>query len=311
MTKILRDVPQHEGMTVADRLKKARQDADKTRKAVFDGTGIPVSTLEKYESGNMDPNTTRLQAICDFLGVSVNSILTGDDTPHVTATEETAQTKVSAIISETSTKAIAEDVPGHSENGSQAMDSNHMELVRGMLAVMEGFRTRGFGGFQRQVMALENEIRGALKFFDPNDLTMLAFEQGLYEDENYLDASIIQSLFTEDLDKGQSYCGNIEERIIDTVIFGIDFFSLEIAPLHAVANDVPDNIDLEKPDEWTWGWSDEHDVFIPYVRTAFRVMAFSGNAIDFRDEETFPKREVMVEQDEDIKNEVDAGVGFL
>ncbi|NQV83210.1 MAG: helix-turn-helix transcriptional regulator [Rhodospirillales bacterium] len=259
MTKISRDVPAHEGMTVADRLKMARIEASMTRKAVFEGTGISTSTLEKYESGHMDPNTTRLQAICDYLGVSVDWVLNGGDTPLAAATEKTAEMQATANVAETFSETFAAGPPRHAATAFQANDNAPVDRVDRMLGEMDDMRADVFFGFQRQAMATAEDIRAALKYFEPSELLVLADERGLHQDESCLDEFGIQDLFTEDLNEGQMYCGNIEERILDTAILGSDLFGIEREPLVALAEELRDDHDLEPP---AWGglsWGDHKD----------------------------------------------------
>ncbi len=290
MTKILRDVPIHEGMTVADRLKAARKDANKTRKAVFESTGIPASTLEKYETGNMDPNTTRLQAICDFLGVSVGWVLNGHDTLSVAATEKPAETQVSANVAETSTETFTESTPEHSKIGPPTNENDPMGHIQEVLSSLDTMRAYGFVGYQRQAIALEEYIRTALKSIEPKELTTLALEQGLFQDESFPKASDIHDLFAEGLDEGQASCGCIEERILDTVILGVDLFKIDRGPLVELADKLQEVHDIAAPAWGGFSWGDHKD-FVPLIRPYLRALAYRGNFVDFSNEDLYKKRE--------------------
>lgn len=290
MTKVTRDVPVHEGMTVADRLKAARTEAGFTRKALAEGTGIPASTLEKYERGDMDPNTTRLQTICDYLGVSVNRVLNGDDAPQVAATKETVETRASANVAESFAESDPEATAVHAETHSTGSDHDPIERVRVMLSEMDIMRAQIFHGSQRKAMALENEIRAALKYFDPDDLMILAVEQGLYQDQQCLDASGIHDLFADDLEKGQSFCANIEERVLDTAILGVDLYNIEREPLVKLADELQEEHDIEEPAWGGFSWG-EHNDFVPLIRPYMRAASYRGHPVDFTNHNEFLRRE--------------------
>jgi len=291
MTKMTRDIPNHEGMTVADRLKVARQDANVTRKAVADGTGIPSSTVEKYERGDMDPNTARLKTLCDFYGVSFDWVLNGDGAPSIATTPKPSETMASACISETFAKTFAESAPQQSETVSSANENDPMEHVRGLLDDMDDMRAHGFDGMQRQAIALADEVRVALKYLEPGELLAMAYERGLYKGESCLDVSGILNLFAEDLDEGQAYCGIIEERILDTVILGVDLYGIEREPLVELADELKEDHDIEEPAWAGFSWG-QHKDFVPLIRPIVRAMANRGDRVDFTDQDKYPKRKV-------------------
>jgi transcriptional regulator with XRE-family HTH domain len=295
MTKTSRDIPKHEGMSVADRLKAARQDANLTRRALSEVTGIPSSTVEKYERGDMDPNTTRLKTICNQLGVSVDWVLNGDEAPHIAATPEPAETQASANVAEPFAETFVEAPPQHEKMAAPVNENdkiNPMKHVRVLLDLLDDMRGHRFDGLQRQAMALENDIRVALKYLEPDELLALADERGLHQDESCLDTSGILDLFTESLDKGQIYCGNIEERILDTAILGVDLFSIEREPLVKLADKLREDHDIEAPVQVivfsSWG---DHKDFVPLIRPYVRAMSYGVNFIDFAAQDEYSRRE--------------------
>jgi len=306
MTKSTRDIPNHEGMTVADRIKAARQDAEFTRKALADTTGIPASTLEKYERGDMDPNTTRLQTMCDHLGVSVNWVLNGDDayevsesvkpvreiqsSTKVAETTKTAETQSSANVAVTST-----EVP---QIASQANENDPLEHARWMLSDLDDMGGDDFNGTQRGAMALVNEIQVTLKHLEPDDLLFLTKEHDLHQDEENLDTSGILELFANDHDEGEAYCESITDRILDTCILGIDLFRIERGPLVDIANAMEEEHGIESTKFFGWG---KHSDFVPLIRPHLWAMAIYSDGYDFEDEEKFPKRDSPTNQKEKTK----------
>ena len=48
------------------RIKKARQDTGLTQREVAEETGIPMSTIAKYETGRLEPDLEKLGILADF-----------------------------------------------------------------------------------------------------------------------------------------------------------------------------------------------------------------------------------------------------
>jgi len=286
MTKPTRDIPTHEGMTVADRLKVIRDAAEMTRKEVAEATGIPYSSLEKYERGDMDPNTTRLKVLCEFFDVSYYWMLNGDDTPNVTATEETAETQPSAKVAETSSKASTVDTSEGAEIAFLTEETDPAEHIQGMLTDLDDMRADGFENIQRGATALVEDILTALKRFEPEELLIIANERDLYQCENDTVEGILD-MFRENADKAQSYCGNIGERIIDTAIFGVDLYTLDLKPLVDIARELSEEHDFSSPKFFGWG---KHSDFMPLIRSHLWALSIYSEGYDFEDVEVFPKR---------------------
>lgn len=287
MTKTIRDIRTHEGMTIADRLKVARQDASLTRKALADATGIPPSSIEKYESGNMDPNTQRLQVLCDFFDVSVYWMLKGDDAPNVSETGKTAETQTSANVSETSTETSSVDAPEGADTASTANENDPAEHIQGMLAELDDMRADGFENIQRGASALIEDILAALKRIEPEELLFIANERELHRCESDTVENILD-MFRESAIAAQSYCGNIGERIIDTAIFGVDLYTLNSKPLADIAQELSEEHNFKSPKLFGWG---EHSDFIHLIRSHLWALAIYSEGYDFEDLEAFPKRE--------------------
>ena len=57
------------------RIKKARCDTGFTQRNVAIETGIPPSTIAKYETGKLEPDLEKLGILADFYGVSVDWLL--------------------------------------------------------------------------------------------------------------------------------------------------------------------------------------------------------------------------------------------
>lgn len=62
-------------VTVASRLRHARESAGLSRREVAEATGIPMRSYEKIEYGQVEPNLSRLKVLCRYLDVPVQEIL--------------------------------------------------------------------------------------------------------------------------------------------------------------------------------------------------------------------------------------------
>ena len=54
------------------RLKKARSEAGYTQREVAAFTQIPISTIAKYETNNLEPDLEKLGILCDFFEKSAD-----------------------------------------------------------------------------------------------------------------------------------------------------------------------------------------------------------------------------------------------
>lgn len=58
--------------TFPSKMKYARKRAGFSQKEVAEETGIPRSTITKYETGKLEPTIERLGILADFYGVDLN-----------------------------------------------------------------------------------------------------------------------------------------------------------------------------------------------------------------------------------------------
>lgn len=276
MTKTIRDVPAHEGATIGDRLKVTRLDAGKTRKALQQDTGISASTLDKYERGDMDPNTTRLKTLCDHLDVSFDWVLNG---------EEIAESD-NAAENGGSVKQTAKGTEHFSTKKHDAALGRTIDLLQ----ILDVLRGDNFSCSRRRAEALMEEAKATMKYLEPEELIQVAQQRDLFENMNK-EPGFLENLFVSLPNEAKTYCGNIEERILDTAVLGTDLYRHKIGPLHSIGNNIPDYVACEKPIGLTMSWSDDHDVFVPHIREAFRTMALSGQLPEIQNIETYPLRE--------------------
>lgn len=251
MTMKVKDVPEGTEETPAMRLRQAREDKGLTRTELASRTGIPPKSIEKFEYGSQEPSLSRLQALSEALGVTTQWIMGDEDNGDVS--------EAPSPSSETTPALLAEPVN----------DNDPMQRVRDMLERLDDMRVDEFQGVQRQAMALADDVRAALRYLEPGDLLAVASERGLYQGE-CKDESDILDLFSENVEEAQAYCGNIEERILDTAIIGVDLYAVECEPLIELAEEM----EIESPGIFGWG---DHKDFVPVIRSHFQAEVLSGN----------------------------------
>lgn len=61
--------------TFAQKMKKARANTGFTQREVAKETGIPTSTIAKYETEKLQPDIEKLGILIDFYGVDANWLL--------------------------------------------------------------------------------------------------------------------------------------------------------------------------------------------------------------------------------------------
>jgi transcriptional regulator with XRE-family HTH domain len=59
----------------ASRIKKARAETGFTQREVAKETGIPLSTIAKYETERLQPDLEKLGILAEFYGVSIDWLL--------------------------------------------------------------------------------------------------------------------------------------------------------------------------------------------------------------------------------------------
>jgi hypothetical protein len=92
------------------------------------------------------------------------------------------------------------------------------------------------------------------------------------------------------LEKGQSFCANIEERVLDTAILGVDLYNIEREPLVKLADELQEEHDIEEPAWGGFSWG-EHNDFVPLIRPYMRAASYRGHPVDFTNHNEFLRRE--------------------
>lgn len=268
MTQQVKDLPHDQNNTAATRLRDARELMGYSRAELAKRTGIPAKSIEKFEYGSQEPSISRLQALATALEVSPQWIMgEGDQVP--------VKGKLPAWDNTTEAADVAPPLP-RPEN--EPVNENDLATeVRVILDTLDDMRSEMFEGTRRRAMALADNAKNLMRNLEPDELLELADERGLHKCDGDNEESIT-ALFADGPDKGQEYCGSIEDRILDTAILGVDLYAVDRDALVKVADDHEDEHDIERP-AWlglSWG---EHSEFVPLIRVPLLAQAYSGNAM--------------------------------
>jgi hypothetical protein len=150
-----------------------------------------------------------------------------------------------------------------------------------LLESLDALRSDRFNGNQRRAAAELTDLAAELHKLRPDGLLDLAHVRDLFIDA-VPTGEDLQGALTQDFDNGQKLCGQIEDRILDTAVFGVDLYAIEFDRLEKLA----DELDVDGP---TFGWKD-HDQVVPALRARLRPLALSGSGPDFRDLRGYPRR---------------------
>ncbi len=249
MTTQIKDLPENESDTPGARLKTAREDKGLTRKKVAEMTGIPVKSLEKIEYGGMEPNISRLKAICTALDIEPSFILSAGE-------DETTD-----VVDNSPVKASDENI--ENIRGHDSMANEYLQML-------DTLRQTGFENSTRKTEAYFNELKSTLCFLEYGELLELAKVRGIKVEDNISEETDPRETeeFTgiyEDISVSEKPdCEELANRIIDTAVFGVDFYSIELDELSTMAEEH----DLS-PDRFIWaGWRG-HSEIVPKIREEF------------------------------------------
>ena len=75
-------------MTLGQKLKKARTDANLTQKDVADSLNVTFQTISKWENDTTEPDLTTLRALAKLLGCTLEYLVSEDEEPLLESVEE-------------------------------------------------------------------------------------------------------------------------------------------------------------------------------------------------------------------------------
>lgn len=209
MTVKITEVTQEDRATFGMRLQGAREQKGLTRKQVADATGIPVKSVEKFETGLMSPNVERLKSLTAVLDISTGYLLDGEEAPvEVAATDQPEEFDTAT---------------------AQAHDLN---MILTDLDELDRLREAGFENAWRTAPRLIEEVEGMLTECTYDDLLDIAETRGL----KAIPIEEINSFHDKEPEEQDFATGELIDRIIDTAFFGIDLLKLETAKLEKLAD---------------------------------------------------------------------------
>lgn len=259
MTMQVKDLPENEADTLATRLREAREGLNLSRADVSKRTGIPAKSIEKFEFGTQEPSVSRLMDLANVYGKSIGALIgqaempSGDDP----APPSVSPVKVTVIPT--------------------ANDDAPEDRVIAILDELDALREAGFVRSYRTASALIEAYGRKVKFLEPDTLLALADERDLYRGE-CPNVSGLFDLFTRDPDKAETYCGNVEERILDTALLGVDLYGVDHKALTVIAKRLSeDHEEIETPGFLgSWG---PHTELVPMIRPVARAVALKGERL--------------------------------
>jgi transcriptional regulator with XRE-family HTH domain len=262
---------------LSKRLREAREAAGMSRAKAGDASGLSPRSIEKYEYGSAEPPVSKLRMLAETYGVTPDYFLAvGEAVVSLPVESQTIDKESERLVE------------------SQPADAVKSEpTVSDVLAEMDGLREIQFEGARRRAIVMMDDINGHLSRLEPDELTALASERGVYLTD-CRDGETIFGLFKEDSDIAQAECENIQARIIDTAILGVDLFAVERDALASLADDLAEYYNLQAPGIFGLAWGDQNEM-VELLRPALRERAFAGNGIEFENEEKFPRRRAGAE----------------
>lgn len=271
MVKQMNDLPENNTEeTLAHKLRTARDNTSLSRAKVQAETGISAKSLEKYEDGSSEPPLSRLKTLCELYDLSLHELL---------GEEKILENK------------DIESIPGTSEDITKESPEEVTEgmntFIRDSLSELEKYRNSSFKDHTRKAIALTKHLSQIIKYLEVDELLLLANDRNLFSEECPNKETLL-GVFESSIDEGQSLCIDIEKRIIDTAVLGIDLHSIDRDALASFTDDLSDDFEIESEVFFGWG---KHSDFVPNIRGPLRQLAFTGKAVDFTDHERFPARQ--------------------
>lgn len=254
--------------TLAARLQHARKAANMSRAELARRTGIPAKTIEKVEYGTQELTVSRLQSVCDEIGIDILWLISGE--------AEAAEDDVTG-------EAIAsQDQPRPSGNSRQKgtaippVPASHMTTADGLLSEIEGMFEQGYEDSPRKALAYYDAAVSAMRFLDPVELVELAKHRGMRR-RNLPTADTLHNALLADIEAGEALCTAFVQRIADFHFFGEDLHDKDMNALQALAER------LELGGGGFFGWESK-EALIAALRPVLKRRAIAGETTVFSDE---------------------------
>lgn len=247
------------------RLQMVRETRRISRAKLAELSGIPASSIEKYEYGHADPPVRRLQKIAEVLEVETDLLL------HGTAGTVTAPEP----------EPIEDDFDPFEEEDEDIYSKAH--VVR-LLKGLDKMRVEGFRKYWRSAPRDIEAVQNGLMEFPFDALLDLAEERGLYR----ISEDVIESYDGLYPDEQETIRRAIAERIVDTAVFGRDLHTIDLDSLSDAAYEL--GIKADKTGLF-YKWSSLEAV-ADALREHSRPLALKDVGPDFLGDQKFDEREV-------------------
>lgn len=258
MTVKITEVTKEDRATFGMRLQTLRENMALSRRELAEQTGIPMKSIEKFETGLMSPNIDRLQELARVLETPVSYMLDGEQ-PELPRQDTPAEPV---------------------ENHAEAVEDT--EDVQDEFLVLDEMREEGFQNYWRSAPRIIDTLRLRIDGLSYEELLDIAEERALMA----IPESEIKRFDTLELEDQAMTLGALKERIIDTAYFGVDLFKLKMEPLIRLA-------EKQKLEGDVKGWASDNwssqAVLVAALRPQVRELAMKGSSPDFHDENSFPK----------------------
>jgi transcriptional regulator with XRE-family HTH domain len=246
--------------TLAARLQHARKAANMSRAELARRTGIPAKTIEKVEYGTQELTVSRLQSVCDEIGIDILWLITGEaDSTDDDVTDEAM---------------TPQDHPRPSGNARQTVQANstaplcHLTIADGFLSELEGMFEQGYEDCPRKALAYYDAAVSTMRFLDPVPLVELAKHRGMRR-RNLPTADTLHNALLADIEAGEALCAAFAQRIADFHFFGEDLHDKDMSALQALAER------LELRGGGFFGWESK-EALIAALRPVLKQRVIAG-----------------------------------
>lgn len=236
---------------IGSRIRETREEAGISRAGLGKMTGLSPKIILKIENAEQEATPSRLQSICQALSIDPAEFFGSTD--------------------------VSPNVPAR--NSPPVLIADPFSTAANILEAIDQLREDGYEDGPRKALALADEAKRALSYLEPDALTDLARLRGVKRQPE-TDTSTVLGLFSTDPCEGQEICGHIEDRIVDTAVFGFDLWTVDIGAFSPIATQLVRDEKIEDRTGLFGGWNLNHQEMAPLVRPYIRRMAVSRQLPD-------------------------------
>jgi len=250
-------VPSDELSTFGARLRHEREQQRLSRPALaelMNGT-MSARIIEHLENGTTEVKLQQIGLVAEALGVSEDWLIKGES--------QDGDTKPGVIFDSSSKAENCDTLVSDLDEVSEG--SKYLLLFKHRLAELDELREGDFALHQRKLPQLVEDTMSAAGYLELPEIFLIAEERGLFDVE-------VQSAEAEaaDYEGMDDSTPELLDRIIDTAIFGLDLYHVEMSTLAAFA----ERHSISSP-HFFGGWDHQAEI-VPRVREKYRERALRG-----------------------------------